>query len=63
MNCPLCGKKLTSVKSIIRGRGYKCNCKRKESDKNQIVLNFNEVHNDRARESGSERNEGADIPR
>jgi len=39
MNCPSCGKKLTSVKSIIRGRGYKCNCKRKAIDK-QIKLDF-----------------------
>ena len=57
MKCPSCGKELTSIKSIIRGRGYRCACKRKEINKEQLKLNFNEVEDGRAgkvRDSGKQ---------
>jgi tRNA(Ile2) C34 agmatinyltransferase TiaS len=46
MNCPSCGRELKSIKSLIRGRGYRCSCKRKEVDKEQIKLNFEEGKDD-----------------
>ena len=57
MKCPSCGKELTSIKSIIRGRGYRCSCKRKEKDKEQMKLNFDGVEDGRAgkvRDSGKQ---------
>jgi tRNA(Ile2) C34 agmatinyltransferase TiaS len=42
MKCPSCGRELKSIKSLIRGRGFRCSCKRKEVDKEQIKLDFEE---------------------
>jgi tRNA(Ile2) C34 agmatinyltransferase TiaS len=60
MKCPSCGRELTSIKSILRGRGYRCACKRKETDK-QIKLNFEEGKNDTTEKIRSIGTEGKNI--
>jgi len=61
MKCPDCNRELTSIKSIIRGRGFRCSCKRKEVDKEQIKLDFEEGKNDTTEKIRSIGTEGKNI--